>query len=343
MDSSTHNTDQNNGKESAITLAGIDEAGFGPILGPLVVSSCTFSVPRALLKSDMWEVLKKSISRKKRQLAGRILITDSKKAYSKSTGTKHLERAALAVLGCLGYQVRNLRQLTAVLSGDPQEKSAAAWHKRLQSYPWYQQTDKVQPQAAPKDIAVARAVLSNDMNDHGIGLTDVRSSCLDVGFYNDLVRRVNNKASVLFIAAAELIRNIIDKHPENDIHIFIDRQGGRVHYRENLMRSFEGMSLRIISEDTNSSSYELFDGKRYIYISFSVGADDAYMPVALASMVSKYLREMLMGCINSYFMSLVPAIRPTAGYWKDGQRFIKQLKENLTEADFDSDKLIRSR
>jgi len=61
-------------------LVGIDEAGFGPILGPLVVSSSALSLPRQLLKSDLWQVLSKSVAIRRRGLAGRLLVADSKKA-----------------------------------------------------------------------------------------------------------------------------------------------------------------------------------------------------------------------------------------------------------------------
>ncbi len=68
-------------------FVGIDEAGFGPILGPLVVSSSTFSLPHDLIGADLWQTLRKSLANKRKRLAGRLLITDSKKAYSKSLGS----------------------------------------------------------------------------------------------------------------------------------------------------------------------------------------------------------------------------------------------------------------
>jgi hypothetical protein len=60
-------------------------------------------------------------------------------------------------------------------------------------------------------------------------------------------------------------------------------------------------------------------------------------------MVSKYLRELLIGSINRYFAGFSDELKPTAGYWKDGLRFIEDLKISLPHVQFDSDQLIRSR
>ena len=110
-------------------FVGIDEAGFGPILGPLVVSSSTFSVPHNLIGADLWQTLRKSLANKRKRLAGRLLITYSKKAYSKSLGTKHLERTLIACLKCLGEEPATLNELISLLCPDCLE--------RLSEYPWY--------------------------------------------------------------------------------------------------------------------------------------------------------------------------------------------------------------
>ena len=316
-------------------LVGIDEAGFGPILGPLVVSSGTFSLPDNLLVSDLWQILSKSVANRRKYLAGRLLITDSKKAYSRSLGIKHLERTVLSVLRCLGKEPAALSELVEILCPDCLE--------RLSDYPWYKDTRSyfLSPDAADRTIAMA--VLADDLVSNGIELKDIRCCCLDVAYYNKLVGAVKNKASVLFTATSQLMQTAYNNFAGENLHIVIDRQGGRMHYRKNLQRMFPDMSLSIVHESPVVSSYDLRSNIGTMRVHFAVRADQKYLAVSLASMVSKYLREVLIGCMNRYFTGLGPNIKPTAGYWEDGLRFIEDLKTNLPHIRFSQNQLIRCR
>jgi ribonuclease HII len=316
-------------------LVGIDEAGFGPILGPLVVSSSAFSLPDNLLASDLWQILSKSVANGRKYLAGRLLITDSKKAYSKSLGIKHLERTVLAVLKCHGKEPAALNELAEVLCPD--------CLGRLSDYPWYKDTDDYSLSPDTADITIASSVLSDDLASNDIELNEIKSCCLDVAYYNKMVAAVRNKASVLFTATSQLIQTAFCNFIGENLHIVIDRQGGRVHYRKNLQRMFPDMSLSIVRESPAVSSYDLQNERGTMRLHFVVGADRQYLPVSLASMVSKYLREVLIGCMNRYFTGFNPNIKPTAGYWQDGLRFIEDLKTNLPHISFSRNQLIRCR
>jgi len=315
-------------------LAGIDEAGFGPLLGPLVVSSAVFSLPKEILEKDMWAVLRKSVGDRRRHLAGRVLIADSKKAHNKKDGIKHLQRTAMAFLKHSYSEPANLTELLGVLCPDCLE--------RIAEYPWYKEVGEYGLSYDAKDIAIASQVLKDDLASNDIELLAMQSKCLDVAYYNRLMETVKNKATVLFTATTQLIANMFERFGGDDLHIIIDRQGGRSRYGRNLLRMFPGAELVILKETPRLSSYELKLGKKKMRLHFVVGADDKFLPVSLASMVSKFLRELLVDNINRHFAGFNSELRPTAGYWKDGTRFVQDLKTsaNIT---FDSNQLIRCR
>ena len=64
-----------------IIYGGIDEAGFGPLIGPLVISLTLFKVDNVPTSAPppMWEILKESITRSRKDPQKRIPIDDSKK------------------------------------------------------------------------------------------------------------------------------------------------------------------------------------------------------------------------------------------------------------------------
>ncbi|RKY24575.1 MAG: hypothetical protein DRP62_03445 [Planctomycetota bacterium] len=319
-------------------LAGIDEAGYGPILGPLVISLSVFSLPNHSVDADLWQILKRSVGDKRKRLAGRLLITDSKKAYSRQKGIGHLERTTLACLKCLGKKPGTLSELMMLLCPGCLE--------RLSEYPWYRQVANEKILTDEADMAIASAVLMDDLKANQIELLALKSCCLDVAYYNKMVSAVKNKSSVLFSATSQLIKAAFDNSADDDLQIIIDRQGGRVHYRENLQSAiseFADIELKILRESQLTSSYELRADGRRMRLHFVAGADERFLPVSLASMISKYLRELLVSNINRYFAGFCADLRPTAGYWKDGLRFIEDLKKNIPHTQFDNNQLVRCR
>lgn len=316
-------------------LVGIDEAGFGPILGPLTVSSAILSVPHNLLDCDLWQKLQKSVANRRKHLAGRLLICDSKKAYNKSLGIKHLRRTVLACLQYLGQRPQTLNELLQMLCPDCCE--------RLSNYPWYQEICEHRISADISDIEIASSVFVDDLKSNGVSLLRLESCCLDVEHYNKMVSSVKNKANVLFSATSSLIQQAYNRFDSDDVQIVVDRQGGRVHYRRNLLRMFPDMELTILRETPANSSYKLESNGRKMRLHFVVGAEDRFLPVALASMISKYLRELLVHNINRYFINLHNDLKPTAGYWKDGSRFIKDVKTNIPHLNIDMNQLVRCR
>ena len=73
-------------------------------------------------------------------------------------------------------------------------------------------------------------------------------------------------------------------------------------------------------------------------IIFCEKAEAQCMPVAIASMLSKYLREALMRRFNAFWQRHLPQVTPTAGYYGDGERFlhdidVKRKELGITDAE----------
>lgn len=316
-------------------LAGIDEAGYGPLLGPLVVSCTAFSVPDSLVSADMWAVLKKSVAKNRKHKSVKLLIADSKKVYSKSIGIKYLQRGVLSMLKCLGSEPQTYNDVLSYLCPD--------CLGRLKNYPWHKADENQRIECDRADIRIASNVLTKDFERNDIKPLLLRSICLDTVHYNALIEKVNNKANVLFSAAADHLYKLWNDFPKDNLQVLMDRQGGRSHYRPALQRIFSDVELSIIAEKENCSTYELKKGSRTMRIHFVVGGDDKFLPVALASMLCKYVREILVADINRYFLKFEPSLKPTAGYFKDGRRFLADIKTYAPHVKYDANQLIRCR
>ena len=78
-------------------IIGIDEAGYGPNLGPLVMSAVAYRVPHEAAGANLWKLLARA-ARKDGGNDDKVWINDSKVVYSSGKGIAELERSVLAVL-----------------------------------------------------------------------------------------------------------------------------------------------------------------------------------------------------------------------------------------------------
>src|SRR5215218_5772356 len=82
-------------------MMGIDEAGYGPNLGPFVMSAALFQVPEGC-DGDLWKLLHAAVRRASHKPDGRLVVDDSKAVYSPKLGIAVLERNLwpFVQLGC---------------------------------------------------------------------------------------------------------------------------------------------------------------------------------------------------------------------------------------------------
>jgi ribonuclease HII len=77
-------------------------------------------------------------------------------------------------------------------------------------------------------------------------------------------------------------------------------------------------------------------------ITFASKSDEHHLPVALASMIAKYTRELHMIRLNRFFAGIMPELKPTAGYVTDGRRFLKEIEPLLADNGINRDDLVRT-
>ena len=318
-------------------LVGIDEAGYGPILGPLVASAAIFHLPEAHLNQSLWEILRQSVCKQRSTSAGRIVINDSKKLHSRIKGYECLERGVLAALASMPetFRLQTVHQLFERL--DPTEGTSI---HDLADYPWYEKIIHHALGYAPADIATAGAALSHDMQIHQIHMVGLWSRLLPAGHFNRQVQAVNNKASVLFSLICQLVDTAWRRFGHDNLQVAIDKQSGRRHYRRSLQQMFPGQEFKILKEDDTTSSYQLYDTQRSMKIHFLQKGEQRQLPIALASMTSKYVRELCMEMLNGYFRRRCPELAPTAGYYTDGRRFLKDLEDYALPAQIAPEHLL---
>ena len=78
-------------------------------------------------------------------------------------------------------------------------------------------------------------------------------------------------------------------------------------------------------------------------MSFRTRADESDFCTSLASMVCKYVRELLMERLNSFFAGLSPGLKPTAGYPRDAARFLRETEILRSRLGVSEESLVRRR
>jgi ribonuclease HII len=106
---------------------------------------------------------------------------------------------------------------------------------------------------------------------------------------------------------------------------------------------FPDWSLRIEEETDSRSDYTLTSAAGAARIIFTEKAESQCMSVAVASMLSKYLREALMRRFNAWWRGHLPELAPTAGYYTDGIRFLRDIDAMRQKLGIAQEQLVRSR
>jgi ribonuclease HII len=259
----------------AMIILGTDEAGYGPNLGPLVISLTVWEADTEYL-SPLFETLNH---------AG-IPIGDSKKLYHGGSLTA-LETGVLVPL-------RSLKKELLPIATDEEKID----------------------HLIPKFAEILRL--------HSVRLLDMQHRSLEPEEFNRLLDQFDSKGSLLSNVTLHLIAERLASFTQDNVLVLCDKHGGRNRYLDILTGFFQGDFIQVLQEGRESSVYRVIsEGRQWEFRFLAKG--ETHLPIALASMLSKYQRELAMLRFNAFWQSHVPDLQPTAGYPEDAKRFKQQI------------------
>jgi hypothetical protein len=323
---------------AGLLIAGVDEAGYGPTLGPLCVAMCAVRVAgwdRGKTPPDVWELLKASVARsvKDAKAGGRIAIADSKELKLSNDGARHpLTHLERGVMGWL------------FASGVRPETDAAlheALRAKLDPHPCYSGGSIALPVAhSAGQLGIAANQLASAMN--AAGVVPLALGCRVVGEaeFNAVVTDEGSKARATILGLREHLTRLAHElaplawDEGASVWLVCDRLGGRTAYAPVLAEVLPGFDVQVVEQTDDRSIYVLRDARgREIGVTFKVEGEKSQLPVAMASMTAKYVRELAMARFNRHWHALDASLKPTAGYAQDARRWLTDANKLLTRED----------
>ena len=299
-------------------VVGIDEAGYGPNLGPLVQAAVALYLPDD--DPAGWETLKPVVRRCHEKADERLLIDDSKKVYT-SDGFLALERGVWCANGLEFSRVDHFFSTHA-----PQ------CVEELAREGWYSSEDPIPCEVWEKQDARLPGVTS-------------RASVVPATRFNHIVDDSQSKGTVLALGLIDLIHATLQVLPASiePLVIHCDKHGGRNFYAAMVQAAFPDGWVVAEKESALESRYRVEMLDRPVTITFKPRADAESVAVALASMTAKYLREVCMRQFNRFWAKHVPGIEPTAGYPNDAKRFYDLIKPAMKKLGLTADQVWRKK
>ena len=239
-----------------ITITGIDENGYGPLIGPLIVTGIQIQT-----SFD-------SIYSLKREIIGfNGIIEDSKRVFKRNLKSyKKGEQIALHLLRLAGKKVKDfyslLESITNYTPHDLVNFKLPVWENT---------------------IIFSESLLP------GVKIKDVYVEVIDALNFNALVNRFGNKAFIDFLG----FKRVREKLPSKVY--MMGKIGGTKFYRS--FFSAGGEDVEVIEEKHHISYYKIKDSELY----FLLNGDEEYLPIMLAGILGKYIRELFMKSISELF------------------------------------------
>ena len=214
------------------------------------------------------------------------------------------------------------------------------------------------PHQADADACCARAAGMRMILDAlGVSLVAVACRAIYPAEFNALLRQGLNKSDILSRTTLALAASLRTKANAEPALIWCDRHGGRKHYSALVAQHFGATLVQTLAETPARSAYRVPAQAKAdpthakadlnqaqaanLDIEFNVGGE-SQVPVAVASMTAKYIRELAMHAFNAFWSSRSPGLNPTAGYPADALRWRCDARDAIAQAGVRDKDLWRS-
>lgn len=300
-----------------VFYAGIDEAGYGPFVGPLTIGYAMFRVPN--VEDNLWDILSSHCAQRPKRNDNRIWLNDSKKVNQGPKGRLRLSRGVAAFRKRLTPD----KDMSSWINKPP-----APNKKIIQKVPWFKnfKNSLLCPEISKERVELDSENIHRALYPNGINLSELGSLAVPAAEMNQNFKNGLNKAELNFFKATECIKHLIKLSGDSPLRIEIDQHGGRLKYEKILVKLLAPKDIKTHGENDSGSAYTLLFPRKNVEIRFSKNADKKFVPVALASMAAKQTRERCMDMWNDYFKKSLPKIKPTKGYGVDGKRWLTDIE-----------------
>jgi len=275
-----------------VIVVGVDENGLGPLLGPLVATAVTLDV-------DDYQ------APRLQRLGERIGVHDSKQTagFGQMAWT---ESVVLSLLGSLhGKAPATFDELLTMISLDsidllmspcPRSTHAQCWSHALR-LPLF-----------GGDATIGAAALEQ-LRRTGVEVTHARTALACAGRLNASYAMGGTRLSVDLGLFERLLLDARAQR-DRDLHAICGMVGGIREYRAH----FSVFARDAVMEGAHAKGRREYQVAGLGQVAFVVSADATHLPVGLASMVGKYVRELSMERQNQFYREHDASLKTGSGY-----------------------------
>ncbi|MCX5641747.1 MAG: hypothetical protein NTY10_00670 [Candidatus Omnitrophica bacterium] len=297
-------------------LIGIDENGYGPVLGPLVVTSTSLKLKGKNFTPvpNFWQLLE--IKKDPSSNSEGLLVCDSKLVFNTS---RKKEQAAEETILAFFYLYFSFLPETAdqflkallnhshsVLRKDTPGLSITTYNRLC--FCWKKKLSLDLNRERRKHILKNAEKLRNKAKQKGVTLEKPRCLLLCPSLFNDGLKN-RNKSELVLEAGLSLIKSHSGPEP---FLAGLGKVGGLQYYRKQISARFgPKFTVTPTREEKNNSAYELKkSGKTAGKITYLQDGEENSFLIALSSFFGKYTRDLFWKKTRAYLEELLPSPPP---------------------------------